>query len=275
MVENTIENKRGSKGGSSFSKTLLLIAVGIFISLVFSVYLRINNVNQLFNYGNVTIPKINEIDSGLSGLGDIMKQAQGQTNSNSGIYTTYTTPDGYLSIKYPASFADGRSVIEDLTGKDLSSTNYLLYAYRMNQSSSDMQPTTLIAARYDATSTEDVIAQIKEALNQQKCRSDIKELETVNENTIYRIFDSTYKCGDQGDLSLWQARIAVIKKNDSEYYTITGAAVSKDWESAKLEINSILETISINQPVPETEAVPEEPGAINKNNQPQNNETEN
>jgi len=85
------------------------------------------------------------------------------------------------------------------------------------------------------------------------------------------MFDSTYKCGDQGDLSLWQARTAIIRKNDTEFYAVTGATISKNWEAAKLEINSMLESISINRPTPEIS--PENPAETPTNNQPQNNET--
>lgn len=271
MVENTIENKPENKKGPALPRMLIFIAVGVFISLIFSVYWRISHIGNFLGNSSVIIPEINEVGSGMEGLQDIVRQAQGQSaNDTANPYKNYTTPDGYLSIRYPSSFADGKSKIEEALGQKLESNDFLLYAYKIDTTFTDANPTTLTIAHYDATSTEDVIVQIKKSLDQQQCQSDIKEAETTNDNTASQLFDSTYRCGDQGELSLWQARIAIVRKNDAEFYTVTGATASKNWESAKLDINSILSSISLNQPMPaETIGEPED---INENNQPQNNE---
>lgn len=251
-------------------KTLVFIAGGIFIALIFSVYWRVNHISDFLGNSTAITPDFN-INNGTSGMEEMIRQIQGQPDDGAVAYKTYTTNDGYLSFKYPSSFNDGKNVMEKVAGTSLDSTNFLLYAYKIDNSLSEMLPTTLIAARYNATSTEDVVAQIKNALNLQQCQSDIKEV-TTTKNTPYRLFESTYKCGEQKDLSLWQAKTAVTKKNDTEFYTVTGAAVSKKWQAAILEINSILDSISTNQ---SDQAAPEKDPEMETDNQSQNNETPN
>jgi hypothetical protein len=267
MVEDTVENKKGK-----LPRTLLMIAGGVFMALVFSVYWRINHARDLFGGNAISFPTFNPSE-GINGMEDIMGQMQGQTSGSMEPYKKFSTPDGYLSFKYPPSFTDGKDVMEQAAAVNLDSSNFLLFAYKIDTSFTDMNPTTLIAAHYNATSTEEVVSQIKQALDQQQCQSDIKKTDEPAGKNTYQLFDSTYTCGNQGDLGLWQARTAVIKKNDGEFYAVTGAATSKNWGSAKLEINSVLDSISINQPAPNP--APENPAGGNGDNQTQNNETVN
>jgi len=124
MVENTVEIKTDRKKGPVLPKTLAFIAAGIFIALVFSVYWRINHARDFLGNGNAMIPEINKINGEMNGLEDIIKQAQGQSSDNTDPYKIYTTPDGYLSIRYPSSFADGKNVMEQAMGTNLDSTNF-------------------------------------------------------------------------------------------------------------------------------------------------------
>jgi len=173
-----------------------------------------NHLNNFLGINNAIMPQITSVTQQIEGLNNMMASTSTLEQSNEAKQTdiTYTTPDGYLSISYPASFTDGRKIMENLLGKNFDANNYLLYIYKIN-SVFDMQPQTLIITHYDATSTEEVADQIKKALNQQGCQGEINEaaIEEIS-NYPLRIFDSNYKCGDQGDLSAWQARVAIIKK---------------------------------------------------------------
>lgn len=259
MVENTLKQKK--EGNSIISgKTLLIIAGGVFAALIFSLYWQINNARNFFNSGT-TIPDIEALQK------DPRAIIQGQQPSQADPYKQFSTPDGYLSLKYPSSFTDGQKIVEQTANTIMDPNNSLLFAYKIDFSITSMIPTSLSVARYDASSTEEVVGMVKQSFLQQQCQSDIEATDEGATNDEYKLFDSTYKCGDQGDLSLWRARTAMIQKNEREFYAITVATISKNWDNAKLELNSIIDSISITKPA----APAEEAAAGDKDIQ--NNET--
>ena len=110
----------------------------------------------------------------------------------------------------------------------------------------EMMPSTLIVSGYNASSTEEVVGQVKQSFIKQQCQIDIQKSDNQNEPS-YELFDSNYKCGDQGDMSAWRARFAVVPAGNI-FYVVAAATLEKNWANAQLEIGTILNSISITKP---------------------------
>ena len=260
MVENTLEQKKRTP---LWKNTLLQIIAGAIVMLAASTYLQFSGVKNYFGTA-IQLPDIG------SELEDPLSLIQSPTAQPGNSYSHFTTPDGFMGLDYPAAYVSGQETISRAAGEGTQTDNSLLVAYKTTFT--DIKPITLTVTSYDATSTQDVIGKIEQAFKQQQCQFDIKKSDAKNETDPYELFDSNYKCGEQGDLSYWKARTAIIQ-NEKIFYAVTVATIGKNWEDAQLEIGSIFDSISINNPA--ANQTPEEPGAADGNNPPQNNETEN
>ena len=216
-----------------------MIILGAIAALGFSVYLKFNNPQGFFNVAT----EFPEPPGDIEGM---MSLFQSQTGNNAAPNKHFSTSDGSLSLDYPSSFEDGRSVISEGSGLDLGAADSLLLVYRVTVP--DMMPSTIVVSGYNASSTEEVLTQVKQSFAKQLCQVNIEKIDNSGTNdTPYESFDATYKCGDQGDMSLWHAKVAVIPANDI-FYVVAAATIEKNWKASQLEFASIFNSISITSP---------------------------
>lgn len=260
MVENTLEQKKKT---TIWKNTILQIAAGAVIMLAVSVYCQLTGVKDFFG----TPIRVPDLTQGIEvPLGAIQSQAQ---NGKIDPYRHFTTPDGYLSLDYPSAYTDGQETVKKIAGDDGTMENTLLVAYKTSMT--DINPVTLTVAKYNATTTEEVIGQIERVFKEQRCQFDIVKSD-IKSDESWDIYDSSYKCGDDGGLSYWRAQTA-IAQNGNIFYTVTAATINKNWDNAALEINSIFNSMSVNAYF--STPADEETESAKQDNQFQNDEPDN
>jgi len=219
-------------------KTPLLILAGIIAMLAISIYWQVSQTKINFNGLD---PKIPGLDLKIS----LPKSNILGTDPENEPYKKFASADGALAFQYPSSFQDGKKVFGQAAADALKSNNDLLFAYRI--AIPDLQPSYIIAAKSNATSTQDIAGLMKESLGKQQCQADIKT-NPSNNVAIAEIIDATYTCpAAQKDFGQWHSQIAAIETKTG-LYTITAAATAKNWNSFQVEIQALFESVLNNNP---------------------------
>lgn len=160
-------------------------------------------------------------------------------------YVDFTSPDGSLTLKYPAAFSGGETLFGQETLAKLELNNILLFAYQI--SIPDLQPSYILASETNSTTTKDIAEQMKQSLGQQQCAADVQNASSTNP-AIFGIINTSYECANSmNGFNKWQAAAALVKKENG-FYIVAAITTDKNWPNIKAAAQTLFGSISIKVP---------------------------